>query len=259
MNNSLNKKINLNKFNFIINYTNEFVSNIKEYEDKKLEKYQSILIKSKKIKEENEKKEISKYLKKSKKIKKLIRDQFNRDISTDSEKDEKVKKEELALQMVTKELAELKKPKKFMLKYNDKEVSKIYERFDDIRALELNFLKNKGNFLLDSGFFNEYYFKLKKQYNENKMKAKNMKIRIQKSIRNKNVMKGSKNNFISSSVNNFESLLNERGNKSDRNQYEGKRKIILKKINRSRKSLFRNNSEILNNNYNSIKLSKKFD
>ena len=259
MNNSSNKKINLNKFNFIINYTNEFVSNIKEYEDKKLEKYQSILIKSKKIKEENEKKEISKYLKKSKKIKKLIRDQFNRDISTDSEKDEKVKKEELALQMVTKELAELKKPKKFMLKYNDKEVSKIYERFDDIRALELNFLKNKGNFLLDSGFFNEYYFKLKKQYNENKMKAKNMKIRIQKNIRNKNVMKGSKNNFISSSVNNFESLLNERGNKSDRNQYEGKRKIILKKINRSRKSLFRNNSEILNNNYNSIKLSKKFD
>ena len=259
MNNSLNKKINLNKFNFIINYTNEFVSNIKEYEDKKLEKYQSILIKSKKIKEENEKKEISKYLKKSKKIKKLIRDQFNRDISTDSEKDEKVKKEELALQMVTKELAELKKPKKFMLKYNDKEVSKIYERFDDIRALELNFLKNKGNFLLDSGFFNEYYFKLKKQYNENKMKAKNMKIRIQKNIRNKNVMKGSKNNFISSSVNNFESLLNERGNKSDRNQYEGKRKIILKKINKNRKSLFRNNSEILNNNYNSIKLSKKFD
>ena len=71
--------------------------------------------------------------------------------------------------------------------------------------------------------------------------------------------KGGKNNFISSSVNNFESMLNERGNKSDRNQYEGKRKIILKKINRSRKSLFRNNSEILNNNYNSIKLSKKFD
>ena len=242
MNNSLSKKINLNKFNFIINYTNEFVSNMKEYEDKKLEKYQNILIKSRKIKEENEKKEISKYLKKSVKIKKLIREQFNKDISTDSEKDENVKKEELALQMVTKELAELKKPKKYVLKYSDKEVSKIYERFDDIRALELNFLKNKGNFLLDSGFFNEYYFKLKKQFNENKMK-----IRIQKNIRTKNIIKGNKNNIISKSVNNLETLLNERGNKSDRNLFEGKRKNILKKINRSKKNLFRNNSEILKN------------
>ena len=247
MNNSLSKKINLNKFNFIINYTNEFVSNMKEYEDKKLEKYQNILIKSRKIKEENEKKEISKYLKKSTKIKKLIREQFNKDISTDSEKDENAKKEELALQMVTKELAELKKPKKYVLKYSDKEVSKIYERFDDIRALELNFLKNKGNFLLDSGFFNEYYFKLKKQFNENKMKAKNMKIRIQKNIRTKNIIKGYKNNIISKSVNNLETLLNERGNKSDRNLFEGKRKNILKKINRSKKNLFRNNSEILKN------------
>ena len=60
------------------------------------------------------------------------------------------------------------------MKLKNKETSKIYERFDDLRALELNFIKNKGNFMIDSGFFNEYYFKLKKQFNENQIKAKNM-------------------------------------------------------------------------------------
>ena len=38
LNNSMKMNINLNKFNFIINYTNDFVSSRKEYEDKKVEK-----------------------------------------------------------------------------------------------------------------------------------------------------------------------------------------------------------------------------
>ena len=249
MNQTLDKKTNLNKFNFIINYTNDFISNRKEYEDKKLEKYKKILIKSKKIKEELEKKEISKYLKKNKKMKRLVRDQLRQNISTDSEKDEKEKKEELAFQIVTKQLAELKKPKKYALKYSDKETSKIYERFDDIRILEFNFLKNKGNFLLDSGFFNEYYFKLKNQLNEKKMKVQNIKLKIQK----KNF--GGKNKNFCSKDNIFESLLNERGNKTERNQSDIKRKTLLKKIKKSKKSLFRSNSEILNN----IKLSKNME
>ena len=161
--------IGLNKFNFIINYTNNFVSTQKEAEDRKIEKYQEILIKSKKIKEETEKKEIAKYIKRNKKIKKLLKEQYNKNISTDSEKDEKSKRDELALQIVTKELAELKKPKKFELHFKGKDNSKIFERYDDIRALELNFLKNKGNFFIDSNFFNEYYFKLKNQFNDNKL------------------------------------------------------------------------------------------
>ena len=82
--------------------------------------------------------------------------------------------------MVTKKLAELKKPKKFILHYPDKEVSKVYERYDDIRELELNFLKNRGKYLIDSGFFSEYYFRLKKQFNENKAKSLSSKIRIRR-------------------------------------------------------------------------------
>ena len=255
MNNSMdsnNSRLNLNKFNFIINYTNDFVSMRKEIEDKKILKHQQIVMKSKKIKEENEKKEISKYLKKSIKIKKMIREQYRKDISSDSEKEEKQKKEELALQIITKELGELKKHKKYLLKYSDKETSKIYERFDDIRTLELNFLKNKGNFLIDSGFFNEYYFKLKKQFNENKMKLNNPsqvnknKIKIQP-IRN--IIDNRRYNNLSRSISNAMSTLYERS-KSDRNSHNTSKKIILKPINRN--TINRNNSEVIFNNIKNI-------
>ena len=256
LNKSMKTSINLNKFNFIINYTNDFVSSRKEYEDKKVEKYRSILIKSKKIKEENEKREISKYLKQNKKLKKLVRDQYNQNISTDSEKEEKEKREELALEVVTRELAELKKPKKYILKYSDKEVSKIYERFDEIRALELNFMKNKGNFLIDSGFFNEYYFKLKKQFNENKTKAQNFKVRISKKIIMKPIQKkNNRNKNTSLSVHKAQSVISERYIKSDRQR---NKKIFLKKIHGT--SINRNNSEILNNFYNkNISPPKKYE
>ena len=248
--------LNINKINFMINYTNDFVSDRKEYEDKKFEKFQRILIKSKKIKEENEKQEISRYIKKNAKVKKLIRDQYKKNISTDSEKEEKDKKEELALQIITKELAELKKPKKYLLKLKNKETSKIYERFDDLRALELNFIKNKGNFMIDSGFFNEYYFKLKKQFNENQLKAKNMKYKFN-NVNNKNniLNRNYKINNLSNSVKNLESAFSERS-KSYRNFDDNRKKIFLKKINK--KCIIRNNSEILfnnleNNNSNSPK------
>ena len=266
MNNSMDSnksRINLNKFNFIINYTNDFVSSKKEIEDKKILKSQKILIKSKKIKEENEKKEISKYLKKSVKIKKMIREQYKQNISTDSEKEEKEKRDELALQLITKELAEIKKPKKYLLKYSDKEVSKIYERFDDIRTLELNFLKNKGNFLIDSGFFNEYYFKLRKQFNENKMKLNNSNRINSKKIMIKpikNIFENKRYKNLSRPINNVQSVFNERS-KSDRNSNNTSRKIILKKI--KKKTINRNNSEVLFNNLRSITnrttISKKIE
>ena len=245
--------IGLNKFNFIINYTNNFVSTQKEAEDRKIEKYQEILIKSKKIKEETEKKEIAKYIKRNKKIKKLLKEQYNKNISTDSEKDEKSKRDELALQIVTKELAELKKPKKFELHFQGKDNSKIFERYDDIRALELNFLKNKGNFFIDSNFFNEYYFKLKKQFNDNKLKAINLK--------NKNLLTN-RNNInkklsYSISMNNIKSTNNERTT-SDKNRFDNNKRTFMKKMQMN--SMYRNNSEVLSINSKSkmTTFSKKF-
>ena len=251
--NNNSSKVNLNKFNFIINYANDFVSNKKEYEEKKFQKYQNILKKSKIIKEEIERKEIAKYIKRNKKIKKLLREQYQRNLSTDSEKEEKDKKEELALEMINKELAELKKPKRFVLKYTDKEVSKIYERYDDLRALELNFLKNKGNFLIDSGFFNEYYFQLKKQFDDNKKKEHNLKIRINKKIFMKPIKKKNdinRNKNMRSNINKAQSLFDERNFQSDRNR---NKKIYLKKIQGA--SIYRNNSEILHDTFRKKNIS----
>ena len=245
--------IGLNKFNFIINYTNNFVSNQKEADDKKIEKYQEILIKSKKIKEDTEKKEIAKYIKRNKKIKKLLKEQYIKNISTDSEKEEKYKKDELALQIVTKELAELKKPKKFELHFPGKDNSKIYERYDDIRALELNFLKNKGNFFIDSNFFNEYYFKLKKHFNDGKLKAMNLKKKNY--LTNKNSM--NKRLSYSVSMNNIKSTNSERII-SNKILFDNNRRSFMNKI--QMKNSIRNNSEILSINSKSKKttLSKKF-
>ncbi len=239
--------INLNKFNFVLDFTNDFVSNKKEYEDKKIEKYREILKKSKKIKEDLEKKEIDKYLKKSAKIKKLIREQYKNEISSDSEKEEKQKKDELALQIIAKELSELKKPKKFKVKYQDQDTSKIFERYDDIRALELNFIKNKGNFLIDSGFFNEQYFKLKKQFNKNNTKRRLFNKIMNKNYKNINI-NSHNNNILSRSMNDINKLNKEFKNEKNDDFYKNNIKfknannkgIFLKKIN---KISFNNNLE----------------
>ena len=238
-NNSRNKIKNINKLNFITKYANDYVSDRKEYEETKLEKYHNILIKSKKIKELNEKKEIEEYLKKSKSIKKLIREKYRQNISSDSEKDEKVKKEELALQLVIKELSRLKKPKKFLLQYQDQDKTKIYERYDDLRTLDLNFIKNKKKYLIDSGFFQEYIFKLKQQFDENKAKMNNLKYQLRHKIQIAPIKNKNRRNINDKTMNYFESLPVKKC-KSYRNENVGKKKFLLKKIN---KSLHRNNSD----------------
>ena len=261
MNNSINKTIDKNKFNFIINYTNNLVSDRKEYEKKEKERYKKILIKSKKIKENLEKKEIDIYLKKNKRIKKLIKEQYEQNISTDSEKEEKEKKDELALQLVKKELEESKRPKKYLLKKADKGVSKLYERYDDLRLLELNFLKNKGNFLCDSEFFKEYMFKLKKEFKEKSLTAQNINIRIQnrfmqKKINNKNKKNlFDKYNNINNSLNNFETLLKKRSDIDTRNCKREKKNILQKKM---YKNFRKSNSESRINNWRKINITTIF-
>ena len=157
------------------------------------------------------------------------------------------------MQIVTKELAELKKPKKFELHFQGKDNSKIFERYDDIRALELNFLKNKGNFFIDSNFFNEYYFKLKKQFNDNKLKAINLKNKNLSTNRN-NI---NKKLSYSISMNNIKSTNNERTT-SDKNRFDNNKRTFMKKMQMN--SMYRNNSEVLSINSKSkmTTFSKKF-
>ena len=246
MDNSINKTIDKNKFNFIINYVNDLVPKRNEDEEKKIERHKKILFKSKKIKEDLEKKSIDIYLKKNRKIKNLIREKYN-NISTDSEREENEKKEELALYLVKKELEESKKPKKYILKNSDKGVSKIYERYDDLRLLKLNFLKDRGNFLCDSALFKEYITKLKKDFKENKSTSQNIKIRIvnrkmQEKVNNRNEKCiFNKYNNISKSWNNFDIVLNEKSDINARNFYNVKRNVLRKKINNN---FWKNNSEL---------------
>ena len=112
--------------------------------------------------------------------------------------------------------------------------------------MELNFLKNRGNFLIDSGFFNEYYFKLKKQFNEHKIKKKFIKkINIEK-IKKKNL----EGKILSHSVNNIHEIKKEFKNekiddfniniKKYQNANDSNKEIILKKIN---KLTYNNNLE----------------
>ena len=234
-NESINNNINLNRFNFAINFTNDFVSDRKEIEAKKQQKSERIIKKSKKIIEQIEEKELFKYLQQHKKAyKKFRQDHSQDDISLDTcERNEIEVREEMKSQIIHKKLLELQKHKKFNLKHENQEIGKIFERYDDLRALELNFLKNKTNYILDSNFFNEYYFRLKKQMNDNRIKA-NLKAKF----RNQNKKK-------------FYNTIEQIKNKS--------KTIIISRnsINKNNENIFNRNS-LANNTMRTINKSNSF-
>ena len=246
-NDSDNNKINLNKFNFVINFTNDFVSDKKEQEAKKQEKYEKIFKKSKIIKEKLEKEELYKYLKKRRKDKQLSMKYHSQDdISLEtSEKDESEAKQEIENQMIHQELIELKKPKKYSLIYENDEIGKIFERYDDIRTLELNFFKNKKNYMLDSSFFNEYYFKLKNQFHENRIKA---------NLRNK-ILKHSKDLFYKTinQTNKFK-IKKDNNNNNTNIQKESKNTTKNNKFYETMRSL---NKTKFHKNYSYITITNK--
>ena len=163
-----------NRFTFIDDFINDHVSNkiLKEKLDK--EKKERIHKKSQSIKAKIEEKELMDFINKRKKEEKKIKN-----INTDDDEDlsyekQKEEKEEQRLILIHKELEEWKKKKKYKLKSKEPEMNTILERLDDLRGLELHYSKNNQNFLLDSIFFNEYYFKLKKQLNNAQKSARSL-------------------------------------------------------------------------------------
>ena len=248
--NDSDNKINLNKFNFIINFTNDFVSDKKENEKKKKEKLERILKKSKKIKAQLEQEEFLKYLKKSRKKKSLLKHYYSQDdISIDSnELNESEMREELKRQFIHDELIKLKKEKKYNFKYESPEIAKIFKRNEDIKTLESNFYKNKKNFILDSSFFNENYFKLKKQFNENMIKAnlRNKFLNYKKKMLSKTMINQSNINQKIKIKNNQNVKVNEIKNEYNINNNNKTFYINIKKINK--KILNKSNSMQLINN-----------
>ena len=164
-----------NRFQFMNEFINENVSDkiYKEKLDK--EKKEKIHKLTKNIKAKIEEKELNNFIIRKKmnesKIKNLITDDGDTDLSFEKQKE---KKEEQRLIAIHKELEEWKKRKKYKLKSKEPEMNLILGRLDDLRELELNYAKNNSNFILDSMFFNEYYFKLKKQLSNAQRSAKNL-------------------------------------------------------------------------------------
>ena len=165
-----------NRFAYVNQFLNDNVNDQVLREKLKEEKKELIHKKSEIIKSKIEEKELMDFMNKKKKQEgnKKINSEDDLDVSFEKEKEEKEKER---LKIIHKELEEWKKKKKFKIKSREPQMNVILERLDDIRALELHYANNNKN-ILDSIFFNEYYFKLKKQLNLAQKSARNINMNL---------------------------------------------------------------------------------
>ena len=166
-----NKKASLdfsgiNKKLFIEEYTNELVAE-KDEEKRKEEKIKKIKETSKIIKNKLEQKELRKYLKKKADKRKIIK--LRKKVKTtklDEQGEEELKEYENELMLLKKELEESKKRKKFKIKLADPENNLISNRNEDIRMLEINYVKNYSDYRVEQNIFNEYLYNVRKKFND---------------------------------------------------------------------------------------------
>ena len=161
----------INKKLFIERYTNDLVSEKKYIEMKKIEKMKKRQESTRLIKEKLEERELANFLKK-KKNKKLLQI-INRNVkkSEGEDEDEEKRQYEKRRMLVKKELEESKKPKVFRMKLSNPETDRIINRYEDIRTLEYNYIKNYSNFSVDPNMFNEYFYNVKKRFNHMNQKV----------------------------------------------------------------------------------------
>ena len=193
-----NKKASLdfsgiNKKLFIEEYTNELVAE-KDEEKRKEEKIKKIKETSKIIKNKLEQKELRKYLKKKADKRKIIK--LRKKVKTtklDEQGEEELKEYENELMLLKKELEESKKRKKFKIKLADPENNLISDRNEDIRMLEINYVKNYSDYRVEQNIFNEYFYNVRKKFNEIN---KNQMVYhdLNHSLSNRNISKNKKMN-----------------------------------------------------------------
>ena len=193
-----NKKASLdfsgiNKKLFIEEYTNELVAE-KDEEKRKEEKIKKIKETSKIIKNKLEQKELRKYLKKKADKRKIIK--LRKKVKTtklDEQGEEELKEYENELMLLKKELEESKKRKKFKIKLADPENNLISNRNEDIRMLEINYVKNYSDYRVEQNIFNEYFYNVRKKFNEIN---KNQMVYhdLNHSLSNRNISKNKKMN-----------------------------------------------------------------
>lgn len=184
----------INKKQFIKQYTNDLVTEQKNLDKKKEEKNKKIQENSRLIKAKIEEKELNNFLK-NKKNKKILDKIKTNERKSDSEDEESnIKKLEKRNSMIQKEIEESKKPKIFKMKLTNSETNKIHNRYEDIRKLEYNYIKNYSNYSIDPNIFNEYYYRVKKKFNEQNEKAiksseNNINIKTTRNFKSKGLLK----------------------------------------------------------------------
>lgn len=173
----------INKKLFIEKYTNDLVTEQKNMEIIKNEKMKKREEKTREIKEKLEIKDLKNFLKK-KKNKNILRD-INKKVSKlEGEEDEEEEKKQFDKRkiLLKQELEESKKPKVFKIKVSNPETDRITSRNEDIRVLKYNYIKNYSKFSIDPNIFNEYFYNIKKKFNQVN-RITNKSLDLQKSNR----------------------------------------------------------------------------
>ena len=156
----------INKKLFIDEYSNELVAE-NDLEKMRNEKMQKIKEASKKINKKLEEYELQKFLKKKRDNKIIISlKKKMKKTKIDEQGEEELKEYEIELSILKNELKESKIPKKFGIKLADPENNLISNRYEEIRMLELNYIKNYSDYRVEQNIFNEYFYNVRKRFNE---------------------------------------------------------------------------------------------
>ena len=212
----INNFSGINKKLFIERYTNELVNEkkynelIKNNKIKKIQEYTRI------IKEKLEEKELNNFLKKkeNKYILQKINKKARRSEGEEDDEEEQRQEYEKTRLLLKKELEKSKKPKSFKIQFSNPETDRINNRYDDIKLLEYNFIKNYSNFSIDQNIFNEFFYNVKKKFNQ-------MNTKINKSIELNNNNTGN-NNKVKGLLRNYSLILPKikKNNKSFKNSFK---------------------------------------
>ena len=171
-----NNSLRINKNLFIKKYANELVSefDLEKIREEKRKKIKEI---SKMINDKLEEKDLKNYLSKKEnkeKIKKLNEKMTKAKFECENE--EEVRKEyEKQLSLLKQEIKESKKPKKYKIKLANPENNLISNRYEEIRRLEISYIKHYSDYRVEQNIFNGYFYNVRKKFFDINKKQKNIR------------------------------------------------------------------------------------
>ena len=182
----------INKKFIVEEFSNDMVAE-EDLEQKKNEKMKRIKEATKLIKNRLEEKELNNFLKKNSNKKKILelKNNIKATKSEDQEEEEEMKDYEKELNAIKEELKESKSRKKFKIKLANPENELITNRYEDIRMLEFNYIKNYSDYRVEQSIFNEYFYNVRKKFiGINKKQKYSHELNV--SYSNRNIIKANK-------------------------------------------------------------------